>query len=127
MNQTPITNNTPNPIYVAGKRIEPGETRLFDLTNLPPHLRNLPGAAPEPKQEPDPEPDARLALLDQSIAAFEKQIAARDASGAYLLSAEDLEWLAEAEAAGQNRKGIAEAIDEEVLRRAVEEEEPGAD
>lgn len=119
MSQKPITNDTPNPLYVGGRRIEPGETRLFEESALPPHLR----AAPKPKPAPEPEPDPRLVLLEQSIAAFQVQICGIGDDGDYLLSVEDLEWLRQAEAEGQNRKGIAAAIDEEILQRAAAHEQ----
>lgn len=101
----PVTNTTEMPIYVGGAMVPPGETRHFPAHQVPEHLRPK---APAPARAP--EPDTVLALLDGTVA---------DIAGALPgLSDEDLARLRQAEEDGKTRKGVMEAITEEVLRRA---------
>lgn len=118
MSQKPITNDKRSPLYVAGVCIQPGETRLFEESDLPPHLRN-----PAPARPPaDAGPDPRAEILKLSVSDFAEHIASRDGDDAYVVAEEDLEYLRGAEASGKARKGIFATIDEEILRRAAEDD-----
>lgn len=48
MEKVPVTNNSKMPIYVGSEMIPPGETRHFDVADVPAHLRP---AAAEPEAE----------------------------------------------------------------------------
>jgi hypothetical protein len=106
----PVSNNTAMPIYVGGLMIPPGETRHFEAHQVPAHLRPQPAeAAPEPAPA-DP------------LAELVKHKVADVAAALPDLSDEDLARVLELDAAdGNARKGVAEAVAAEQLRRAAEQ------
>lgn len=101
----PVTNSTAIPIYVGALMIPPGETRHFELSQLPPEHR------PIAEGETIAEPTDPLALiLALSIA--------KAALGLPDLSDDELKQLEAMEEAGQARKGMLAEIGMEILRRA---------
>ncbi|MGD9836168.1 MAG: hypothetical protein AB7U92_25735 [Piscinibacter sp.] len=105
MDDIPIHNHSPMPLWVGGTMVPPGETRIFPMHQVPEHLRPAPVAA-----EPEAVVDLVLALLDGSVADV--------AEGLGDLLDESLDRLESAEKAGKARKGVMSAIAEERLRRA---------
>lgn len=116
MNKTvPITNDGENDLHVGGRVIPPGETKLFDEADLPPHMRQ-PHDKPAPlPSEPD---DPLLELLDQPVKAIQEAVAERDEAGLPVLSDDDIERLAVAEANGKTRSTLMKALNEERVQRA---------
>lgn len=112
MNQKiPVTNESAMPIYVAGLMIPPGETRHFDLDQVPPHLRP---AAPEP--EPEVQVDPVAELLKHSVKDLKEMLPT--------FNDQELEALGAAEQLAEKpRTTLLGAIAEEQLKRA----EKGAD
>lgn len=101
----PVTNDTKMPIYVAGLMIPAGETRHFDLDQVPPHLRPQP-AAPAPAAPADPLAE----LLKRKVVDVVSAIPA--------LSDDDLQRLGDLEQTGAARKTLLGALAEELLKRA---------
>ena len=110
----PVTNTTAMPIYVGLLMIPPGETRHFDLDQLPPEHRPAPDV-PEPEAPKD-----RLAEIAKMNAGSVVAILAD-------LDAEDLARLQSLEAAGKARITVLEAIAAEGLKRAQDKTEGGQD
>ena len=54
MEKVPVTNNTAMPIYVGSNMVPPGETRHFDLAEVPEHLRPAPAEVAAEAVETDP-------------------------------------------------------------------------
>ena len=110
----PVHNPGAMPIYVAGLMIPPGETRHFNLDQVPDHLR--PAAA-------EPEPEAPGDPLAELIKGTVKEVSAAIPG----LSDEDLSRLGDLEQGegGAARKGVLSAIAEEILKRA-DAKAPGA-
>lgn len=101
----PVTNTTGMPIYVGALMIPPGETRHFDLDQLPPEHRPA-VEAPAPEAPPD-----RLAEIAEMKVDLILPILAD-------LNAEDLARLQLLEVEGKARKTVLEAIAAEGLKRA---------
>ncbi len=108
----PIDNPGPNPIFVGGMMIPPGETRL-----VPPDLalNHLPVAAPAPApaaaddEDPGPDVGALEEILTGSVDDLEIELPN--------MTAAELVLVAELEAAGKNRVTAIEAIAAEQKRR----------
>lgn len=106
----PVHNPSAMPIYVHGAMILPGETRHFDESDVPPHMRPVAEAVESAS------PDAPLlSLLDDSIKnVLPKLDDLQDADIARLLVLES---------DGQNRKTLIEelhkSLDERVIDAAV--------
>lgn len=112
MKEIPIHNHGKATLYVGGKAIPTGETRMFHEHEVPPHLR--PSAAKVEVQD-KPKPDAALlAILDQAINKIVPMLPS--------FSDEDLAKLEAAEQAGKTRDGMIKAFTEERLRRAAADE-----
>lgn len=106
----PVTNNTAMPIYVGALMIPPGETRHFNLDQLPPEHR--------PQAEvkaPEAPPDRLAEIADFKVDLILPLLAD--------LNAEDLARLQLLETEGKARKTVLEAIAAEGLRRAQLETE----
>jgi predicted flap endonuclease-1-like 5' DNA nuclease len=112
MDKVPVTNTTRMPIYVGATMIPAGETRHFNERDVPVHLR--PAKAAEPAAPPAADPLAEL--LGHGVKKIEAQFGE--------LGIGDLEQLAAMEKKSASpRKSLLAAIDEELLNRAIEEEE----
>ena len=116
MSQVPIKNSGKTVMHVANVLIPPGETKVFDAADLPPHMQPARGPAPLPTEPDDP----LLELLDENVPEIVKAIQSRGADGTPELSNDDLIRLGEAEANGKTRKGLMNALDKERMRRADE-------
>lgn len=103
-------------MFVAGRLIPPGETKVFAENEVPAHLKPASMPAPLPS-EPE---DKLLELLDQGVREIAKAIEARNPDGTPVLSSDELERLAAAEANGKTRKTLMEALNHERIRRANE-------
>lgn len=102
----PIYNNTAMPIYVGGAMIPPGETRHFDIEQVPHHLRP---AAPAVEEEVAPNPLADI--LGHSVKDIVAMLPA--------LHDDDLVAIGEAEQRAEKpRTTLLGAIAEEQLKRA---------
>lgn len=130
--QIPIHNDSPNPIYVGTAMVAPGDTRVFNEADVPPHQRPDAAQANDIDVVESPAPvvvagsdvalagegsgghadnDAMLhALLEGSVASVNKQLAE--------LSDADLERLGDLEQLGQRRITLLSAIAEAQLQRA---------
>lgn len=117
MSIKPIHNAGATNLFVAGVVIPPGETKVFEEADLPPHLR---GGSAEPAPAPVRPADPVLELLDQNVAEIIKAIEARDEQGRPTVSDDDVLRLKQAEEDGKTRKTLMKAIDEEWVRRADE-------
>lgn len=129
--QIPIHNDSANPIYVGTAMVAPGDTRVFNEADVPPHQR--PDAQVDDidvVESPAPvvvagsdvalagegsgghaDNDAMLhALLEGSVASVNKQLGE--------LSDADLERLGDLEQLGQRRITLLSAIAEAQLQRA---------
>lgn len=102
--RVPVENKGKMPIYVAGVMIPPGEIRHFEDDMLPPEFR-----APAVAEEAI-EMDPLVELLAMNVAQVVLGLAA--------LTDEELARLEVLESEGKQRKGVAEGIAEEMLRRA---------
>lgn len=112
MDKVPVTNNTRMPIYVGATMIPAGETRHFDAIDVPAHLR--------PPKPPEPEPEAAADPLAELLAHGVKKIEAQFKD----LASADLEKLNVLERKSESpRKSLLAALDEELLNRAIAEEE----
>lgn len=99
-------------MYVGATMIPAGETRHFDEREVPAHLRPVKAVEPEPEVAADP--------LAELLADGVKKIEARFPD----LATADLEKLNTLERAAESpRKSLLAAIDEELLNRAIAEEE----
>ena len=108
MAKKPYTNTTDKIIHIGNCTIWPGQTREVDETLLPDYR-------PPARQEPQDDTNAALAaLLDGSVNEV------RDALESF--DADQLDTLESLESAGKDRKGVAEAIADERLRRAARAE-----
>lgn len=104
----PVTNNTQMPIYVGAYMIPPGETRDFDESQVPAHLRPAP---PAPEPEAPPAEDPLAAIREQSVADIVELLPA--------LSDDELARLGDLEQIQANpRKTLLAALAEEQLKRA---------
>lgn len=101
----PVTNDSKMPIYVGALMIPPGETRHFDLAQLPAEFRPK---ADLPEAAQDSDPLATILALPIAKAVL----------GLPALSDDELARLEALEEAGQNRKGMLAEISIERLRRA---------
>lgn len=119
MNQVPITNHGATLMFVGNVAIPPGETRIFEAADLPPHLRPEKAPAPLPA-EPE---DRLLELLDGNVSDIVAAIAERGADGTPMLSDDELIRLGEAEANGKTRKSLMKALNEERVQRANESQD----
>ena len=109
--QIPVTNEKKEPIYINGKRIQPGETRHFHADDLPPYLRK-PGGI---NHGDTPKPQGSLLdILDGNVGQVVEALAG--------LSSEELDTLEAAEEAGNTRKGVMKAIAEARLALASDGE-----
>lgn len=107
----PVTNQTAMPIYVAGLMIPPGETRHFDIEQIPPEFRPAPAVtAPQAEQLP-PNPLADLAAHN----------AAEIIENLSDLSSDDLAALMKIEEDGRARKTVLAAISAEHLKRVSDD------
>lgn len=107
MNQPiPIKNDTASPMFVGSAMIPPGETRVFELAELPPEYR--PSAKPAAEVATD---DPLLALVALSVAKL--ALGLPDLSDDELLRLEALEKAKE-----KPRAGALAEITAERLRRA---------
>lgn len=119
MSEVPITNHGKTLMFVNNVAIPPGETKIFDESELPPHLR--PAKAPTPlPAEPE---DRLLELLDGNVSDIVAAIAERGEDGTPMLSDDELIRLGEAEANGKTRKSLMEALNKERVQRANEAQE----
>lgn len=114
MSQKPITNHRATNMFVSGVVIPPGETKVFEETDLPPHLQGRDKPAPAPVEPAD----RVLQLLDQNVSEIIKAIEARDANGNPEVSDDEVLRLKQAEEDGKTRKTLMKAIDEEWVKRA---------
>lgn len=104
--QKAITNDTREPMFVAGTLIPPGETRVFTGDDIPPEHRE---AAPPPVEEA---PKDRIAeIAEMSV----KLIIAVLAD----LTDEELDRLKAIEEGDKQRKTLIAAIEEAKLERAA--------
>lgn len=110
MKEIPIHNNGSSTMYVNGRAIPHGETRMFNEHEVPPHLR--PTFTPEKKPVTEANPNADLlALLDRTIPQITERLPG--------LSDEELDIIEAAEQAGKTRAGLLKVIAEERLERAA--------
>lgn len=109
----PVENKTKMPMYVAGLMIPPGETRHFDLHQVPAEFRPVAAKVVEVEKA-----DPLLAILLGAVAAV--------VMGLPTLSDDELHRMAALETHGKNRKGVLAAISEELLERAKKLAEGGA-
>lgn len=108
MNKTiPITNPGDSPVFVGGKMIPPGETRVFTEAELPPEYK-----------APAPVAAAQAAGPDEALLLILAATVAQVVAGLPDLSDEELARLALLEAEGKDRKGVLEAITALQLERA---------
>jgi len=106
MRHIPITNNTDHAKYYGRFRVAPGETRIIDAAELPPHLQEPEATQAEPEAPHDP----LLDILDGNITEIAEALPG--------LSEDELNQLEQAERDGNTRKGVEKAIAEERLVRA---------
>jgi len=104
MQEIPITNDGVNMMYVGGRTINPGETRLIPIQDVPHHMR--PGVK---KSEPPQEKPLEL-LLQANVETVSNRLPG--------LSHDELDEIDQLEKLNQARKGVADAISRERLRRA---------
>lgn len=105
----PVANNTKMPVYVAGMMIPPGETRHFDPDQVPAELRPAPAVDEVQAAPADPMAD----LVKHKVADIVAVLPS--------LSDADLARLLDLDAAdGSPRKGVAEAVAAEQLKRAAD-------
>lgn len=109
----PYTNDTDKIVHIGNCTIWPGQTREVEETLIPGFVQESSG---EEEQDTALE-DALVALLDGSVAEIREALPG--------LPGEHLDLLETLEASdngGKGRKGVAEAIAEERLRRAAQAE-----
>lgn len=112
MEKIPVHNNTRMAMYVGATMIPAGETLHFDERDVPAHLRPAKAAEAAPEQAPDP--------MAELLADGVKKIEAKFPD----LATADLEKLNALERAAESpRKSLLAALDEELLNRAIAEEE----
>jgi hypothetical protein len=106
--RVPVTNNTAMPIYVGVNMIPGGETRHFEESDVPEHLRPAPAPEPAPTLPPDP----LVELAGKGVKEIVEAIPS--------LSTADLERVGELEQAkGEGaRKTLLSAMVEALLKRA---------
>lgn len=104
----PVTNTTKMPIYVGALMIPPGETRHFDLEQLPPEHRPAPAAD---DAEPAAPPDRLAEIAEMNVGIIIPLLPD--------LSDDDLARLQAIEQDGKNRKTVIEAMGAEILKRAT--------
>lgn len=102
----PVTNNTAMPIYVGSSMVPAGETRHFDIDQVPLHLR--PQKA-EPVEIAPAVSGLLVALLEKSVPSIKEEF--------HVLTLEELEQLGELEQFGQARKSLLSALADEILKR----------
>ncbi|MDP1674844.1 MAG: hypothetical protein Q8L65_17245 [Burkholderiales bacterium] len=99
MEKIPVTNSTQMPIYVGATMIPAGETRHFDLADVPHHLRPAAVEAESAPEASDPVADLQKKPLKEIRAALNS------------LSGSDLQRLSELESAAKSpRKSLLEEI-----------------
>jgi hypothetical protein len=109
----PVHNPTQMPIYVGATMIPAGETRHFDLEDVPHHLRPAVEAAPD--AEPAPAADLVADLRKKPI----KDVL----DGVEVLNDADLQRLIDLETADEKpRKSLLTELGELQLKRAEEAE-----
>lgn len=104
----PFTNNTPHTVYVDGKLLRPGVTRMVDETTHPDYRS---AAVQRTTAAPV---DELLTLLDKTVPQIIPLL--------HGLNSADLTRLEQAESNGNTRKGVMAAITEERLRQAAADE-----
>ncbi len=108
----PVHNDTAMPMYVAGLMIPAGETRHFNLDQVPQHLRPAPVAEVAEETQFDPIEELRAGTVKEIIAQIPE------------LADDVLEALGAAEQLAKTpRKSLLSAIAEEQLSRAGAKEE----
>lgn len=107
MNKIPVTNKGTSPMSVGTSVVLPGETRHFDVQDVPHHLRPKAAEAAPVAAPADPLGE----LLKGNVASVVAALAD--------LPLADVEKLGELEQAGQHRKTLLAAIAEELLNRAA--------
>jgi len=110
MAKVAYTNKTDKIQHIGNVTLWPGDTREVDemLISVP------------RKAEPEPKPDALLALLDNNVPVIVDAITARDDNGKPTLTDTELVRLKAAEEGGNTRSTLMKAFAEEELRRAGE-------
>lgn len=112
----PIENKGKSPIYVAGVMIPDGETRHFDIEQLPPEYRPQQEAAPAPVPAP-------ASPLEEILRAPVKTVLA----GVDALTLEALQALLELEQGAEKpRSTLVGALQAEVLERIGKQADGGA-
>lgn len=106
MEKIPVTNDTAMPIYVGSSMVPAGETRHFDIDQVPLHLR--PQKA-EPVEIAPAVSGLLAALLEKSVPGIKEEF--------HALTLEELEQLGELEQFGQARKSLLSALADEILKR----------
>lgn len=106
--KTPVYNPGPNTMYIAGRAIIAGETRLFDADQVPLHLH--PGYTPVAPPDPPPPVWSPHELLQQPVKVVIAAIPT--------LTVEQLEQIEAAEAAGQQRKTLLTEVTAALLAAA---------
>jgi hypothetical protein len=108
MNLVPYTNNKPHNQHIGGRVIRPGETRMVDASLVP-------NATPEEAAPGPAAPNPLAELVKKKVKDIEAALPT--------LSDAELDEVLKLDGAdatdGQPRKGVAEAIAEEKLRRAA--------
>ncbi|MDD2664368.1 MAG: hypothetical protein PHD19_11510 [Dechloromonas sp.] len=112
MNKIPVSNSGASAMFVGSAMVMPGETRLFDPSELPPEYRPVAAAVAEAAQD-----DPLLALADLSVAKL--AVGLPDLSDDELVRLEAIEQAKE-----KPRAGALAEIAAERLRRA-EQSAPG--
>lgn len=106
MEKIPVTNNTEMPIYVGAAMIPPGDTRHFDVDQVPHHLRPVAAA---PVEIAPAASGLLVALLEKSVAHIKEEF--------HSLTLEELEQMGELEQFGQARKSLLSALADEIMKR----------
>jgi hypothetical protein len=109
MATVPVENRKSIPMHIAGRTIPPGEVRYFDESELPGYMRQ-PERVASDEVAPESGPDPLLAVLEDSVKDITAQL--------HTFSDDDLNRLDILEQAGENRKTLVSAIQNERLRRA---------
>jgi len=102
----PVTNNSAMSIYVGSAVIPPGETRHFELEDVPLHLQPAPVEEVAVEVEADPLAELLEGNVTSVVAALDDMTLA------------DIERMGDLEQAGQARKGVLSAVAEALLARA---------
>lgn len=116
MNETPYYNAGAETVYIGGRAVQPGDTRMVESRHL--HKQDAKAPAVEPVAEANDERADIDLLLEGTVPSIKDAITARNAAGEPTVPDDDLALIAAAEEAGEARKTLLEAIREEQIERA---------